>query len=384
MAAGSRPVPPPAAMTPGMPSRGQPPCHPGRETNPRPPPAPRRRQVGPPCRARTAYRSSRSTASSQAMQVARAGRRQGDGRGERGRALREALRGGPPVVVASTQTSRRMVVRSRSGSNEPPDEITPRVVSQLVGLEGTWQRRRAPADQVYEALRDVAMPEGRPAELFVYPQSLENGSLSHPRSLGAMLADWAVRAGQADDLRRKVEARKGQPMAEFPATVLAAQLALAAGEADRANAALKAIAERLQRDTLRPTTELACHVALPALDRPNTQAVALTVLDACVKSHEGTGPSEVAQVDDADHASPLASCEESGDVAGGAQAAGGVSRDERARTPRGTTAIIRSTCAAGPMPDDRHRVRPRRPLARLPQGTRRLPRCTSGPSVRRY
>ncbi len=209
------------------------------------------------------------------------------------RALREALKGGPPVVVTNTQNTRRMIVtRSGSVSNEPPDEVTPRVVSQLVGLEGTWQRRRAPADQVYEALRDVAMPEGRPAEIFLYAQSLENASLSHPRSLGAMLAAWAVKAAKADDLRRKIEARQGQPMAEYPATILSAQLAIAGGEAEPANRALKAIAERLKRDTLRPTTELASHVALPALERPETRDAALAVLDACVKSHEGTDTSE--------------------------------------------------------------------------------------------
>src|SRR5262249_50035160 len=129
------------------------------------------------------------------------------------RALREALKGGPPVVVANPQAGRRMAVyRAGRRSNEPPDEVTPRVVAQIVELEGAWQRRRAPAAQVYEALRDVAMPEGRPAEIFLYAQSLDNASLTSPRSLGATLAAWAVRAGKADDLRREIEARQGQPM----------------------------------------------------------------------------------------------------------------------------------------------------------------------------
>jgi tetratricopeptide (TPR) repeat protein len=228
----------------------------------------------------------------QAMQVARLAADKGL-TGLSVRALREALKGGPPVVVATPQDARRArVMRAGVNPDEPPDEVTPRVIAQLVELEGTWQRRKAPAGQVYEALRDVAMPDGRPAEIFLYAQSLDNATLSRPRSLGAMLAVWAVRAGKADDLRQKIESRRGQPMAEFPATVLAAQLALAGGEPEPANRALKAISERLKRDTLRPTTDLASHAALPALERPETRDVALAVLDACVKSHEATEPPE--------------------------------------------------------------------------------------------
>ena len=81
-------------------------------------------------------------------------------------------------------------------------------------------------------------------------------------------------------------------MAQFPATILAAQLAEAAGEPDQSNQALKAIGERLKRDTLRPTTELACHAALPALERPETRDAALAVLDSCIKSQEGTEAAE--------------------------------------------------------------------------------------------
>ena len=244
--------------------------------------------------------------------------------------MREALRGGPPVVVTGTQTTRRTVVRSRSGSNEPPDEVTPRVVTQLVELEGTWRRRHAPADQVYEALRDVAMPEGRPAELFVYPQSLENGSLSHPRSLGAMLADWAVPPGKVDDLRRKIEARKGQPMAEFPATILSAQLAHGRRRGRPRQRGTQGHRRTAQARHLRPTTELACHVALPALDRPETQAVALTVLDACVKSHEGTDPSESLK----SMLLIMARRQLKRRCRGGTQAARGVPRGERAQQRR--------------------------------------------------
>ncbi len=307
----------------------------------------------------------------QAMQVARLAADKGM-TALSARALREALKGGPPVVVTNTQTTRRMVVtRAGTVSNEPPDEVTPRVVAQLLGLEEIWRRRKAPADQVYEALRDVAMPEGRPAEVFVYAQSLENGPSTNPRSLGSMLADWAVRAGKADDLRRKIEARRRQPMAEYPATILSAQLAIAGGEIEPAIRALKAISERLKRDTLRPTTELACHVALPALERPETRAAALAVLDACAEQPPGDRCPRVDQVDAPGHGP---SSIERRRRRGGPQAARGVPRGQRAEL----RAVRRRLCALpaqADLADDRRRVRPRRPPGRSPPVARRLPRC---------
>ena len=61
-------------------------------------------------------------------------------------------------------------------------------------------------------------------------------------------------------------------MAELPAAVFSAQLALAANEPAAAMAALKSIAARLKDDSSRNTSELACHAALPALDRPRARA----------------------------------------------------------------------------------------------------------------
>ena len=135
------------------------------------------------------------------------------------RAVLESLKGGPPVVVAPSPNSRRSRVYIRRNGvlvqDEPPDQIVPRVVARLVELEALWQRKARPADRVYETLRQVVMPEARPAEIFLYAQPIGPAQALRPRSVGAMLAAWAVKADQVDDLARKIDARKSQPLAQL-------------------------------------------------------------------------------------------------------------------------------------------------------------------------
>ena len=209
------------------------------------------------------------------------------------RAVRDALAGGPPVPVPAKQDGQR-VVSSRNRDNEPVDAITPRVIVQLVDLEGAWRRHRAPDEQVYEALRDVAMPAGRPSELFLYAQPIGPVTLRRPRSLGAMLATWAVSSGKVDDLRGRVEGRRAQPMAELPAAVLSVQIEQAGGNYPAAAAALEVVTSRLKKSTLRASAELACHAAVPALRQPETVPAALAVLDVCVKAYQGSDVPEPA------------------------------------------------------------------------------------------
>ena len=134
------------------------------------------------------------------------------------------------------------------------------------------------------------LPVGRPTEVFLYASPVNRFALRHPQSLGKLIAEWAVRAGKADDLKRMIAARRTNPLAELPATVLAAQLALAATDTAAAVASLKALAERLKRDASRATADLVCHVAIPALDRPQPEvaAAAMGALDSCTKAFENS------------------------------------------------------------------------------------------------
>jgi tetratricopeptide (TPR) repeat protein len=207
------------------------------------------------------------------------------------KALREALAGGPPVAVASpNQSGRRYYVNGMEVTSV--DQITPRIIARLAELETAWQRQHAPEALVYEALRDAALPEGRPTEVFLYAEALDANTIRRPRSLGAMLASWAAHAGKSDDLLKRLEARQSQPLAEIPATVLRAQLALAGKADDAVNKELGEIAERFKRNATRATADLACHVAIPALDRPETAAAAQALIDTTLKTYEATNAFE--------------------------------------------------------------------------------------------
>ena len=157
---------------------------------------------------------------------------------------------------------------------------------------------RSSAEAVYQALRDAVLPPARPDEVFLYATPLNVNALRRPQSASKLLAAWAVKAGKADELKQALAARKGQPMAELPVAILNAQLAQAMDDPAATIAALKAIAARLKQDTSRNTTDLACHVAIPALDRPQAEvaSAAIDVLDAAAKGMESASSARAAGI----------------------------------------------------------------------------------------
>ena len=122
---------------------------------------------------------------------------------------------------------------------------------------------------------------------------LDLNALRNPRSVGRLLASWAVRAGKTEALNQAIAARGGE-QAQLPAAVLKTQLALAAKQPLPAIEALGSIAARMKNDTSRTTSELAVQAALPALEGsdPKLAKAALDVLDSCAKGLESTGQSE--------------------------------------------------------------------------------------------
>ena len=122
---------------------------------------------------------------------------------------------------------------------------------------------------------------------------MDLNALRNPRSVGRLLASWAVRAGKTEALNQAIAARAGE-QAQLPAAVLKTQLALAAKQPLPAIEALGSIAARMKNDTSRTTSELAVQAALPALEAsdPKVAKAALDVLDSCAKGLESTGQSE--------------------------------------------------------------------------------------------
>ena len=208
------------------------------------------------------------------------------------RAVREALRAGPPIIPAAptlTPTP-RAVARARAMATDegPADQVSPRVVANVIELERLWRKHKLSADVAYQVLRDVVLPAARPDEVFLYASPLNVATLRRPQSVGMLLADWAVKAGKADELIKTMTARNGPAMSALPLAMLSAQLALAMNDPAAIREALKAIAARLKTDTSHHTSELACHVAIPGLFRPEAElaAVAIGVVDSAAKGME--------------------------------------------------------------------------------------------------
>src|SRR4029077_6202564 len=120
------------------------------------------------------------------------------------RAVREALRAGPPVVPANPNETRRVVPVRGPVDDGPVDQASPRVVANLIELERIWQKHHMPADAVYQALRDAVLPPSRPTEIFLYAPPLSSTALRRPQSVGSLLAVAAVRAGKVDDLKAAI------------------------------------------------------------------------------------------------------------------------------------------------------------------------------------
>ncbi|HVC99333.1 MAG TPA: DUF1583 domain-containing protein, partial [Pirellulales bacterium] len=200
------------------------------------------------------------------------------------RAVREALRPGPPAAASGGAFGRSTVgvVRRVVRPGQPSDESMAivQVEARLAELDALWRRHGAPAESVYETLAEVVLPEARPAEILIYPQPIQG--IDEPRSVGRLLARWAVDADSADDLKQRIEARQEQPLAQLPARVLLALLAAAAGDFDVVAEKVTWLEERLKTDGLASSAELACH-AVPGLNFVERSSTALSLLESAAK-----------------------------------------------------------------------------------------------------
>ena len=232
------------------------------------------------------------------------------------RAVREAFRGGSPVgaqlgIDASnvmigggsqqqTFTTTRYVggiIRRRAANNANEDASTEAatgpIEARLAELEALWARDGVPPRAIYEVLRDVVLPVGRPSDVDLYPLGLGLATARQPRSLADSLASRAVLVGAVDELKQVVSGRHGSPISELSRLVLLARVDLAAGRAEAASDSLDQIEARLRKDTLRASAELASHAALPALEVPKAEKSAEAVLDRAIRNlsaQAGTEP----------------------------------------------------------------------------------------------
>ena len=204
---------------------------------------------------------------------------------------REAL----PSSSPSPNSRRNRVYMRRNGvlvQDEPADQIVPRVVARLVELEALWRRKGARPIACTRRSARWSCPRPGP------PRSSSTPSRSaRPRPCGRGAWGPCSPPGPSRRIRsttwpgRSTRGSRSRSPSS-PAGVLRAQLARAAHRDADLNAALGALAERLKKDTLRTTADLALHAALPALDRDETRKAALDLLEVAVRGFEGPDQSE--------------------------------------------------------------------------------------------
>jgi tetratricopeptide (TPR) repeat protein len=148
------------------------------------------------------------------------------------KAIRDALRGGPPILPA-TMSATAMPVRVVAGApvDMLPDPAIVLVESKLIELDALWAKGKVPPEVAYEVLRDVVLPPARPSEIFLYdpattlparPSAADDSP--RPGELASLLARRARLAGRLDDLRGKVAERKDSPAARDAARQLLAAI----------------------------------------------------------------------------------------------------------------------------------------------------------------
>jgi tetratricopeptide (TPR) repeat protein len=149
------------------------------------------------------------------------------------RAIREPLKGGPPVLPTSlVGTNTAAAVRSLATIAESaPDPTLALVETMLVEIDALWIANKVAPEAAYETLRDVVLPPSRPTEIFLYDPTLNR--LGRPSTtagtvpqagkssvIARILARRAVLAGKVEDLRQRGAARQGSPAAGVAARLL--------------------------------------------------------------------------------------------------------------------------------------------------------------------
>ncbi|HZV06513.1 MAG TPA: tetratricopeptide repeat protein, partial [Gemmataceae bacterium] len=213
------------------------------------------------------------------------------------RSLGDALRGGPPVSGAENLGRRRYIMMAGNpnpAGNDNNEQHSVTVAQRVATLVARWQRGDVPAQDIYKVLADVALPEARPAEVFLYADTTLNDPSQPSISVGQLLVAAAARTGRLEDLRRRVAARQDKPLGELNARVLLAHIAEAAKDEAGLRAALKDFGQRLQKDNLQHTAVLICQAAAPLVNHRGLAEEARPILERAAKNLIAAGAEDAA------------------------------------------------------------------------------------------
>lgn len=196
------------------------------------------------------------------------------------RAVRESLSSGPPVQPIVINRNR---ISSGSAQSAQATQYITEVESAVRELNALWKKHDFPPADVYKTLTQIVVPDSRPDETFLYAKLLStnfnSAELKQPRSVGAILADWAVQAKQTDDLKQRLVKRIAKPKAQVASLTLLTQLEMAAGNTAQVNAGLTKLTELTKQNSLKHSAEIACHAALPAIQNGETSRAAVDLIE---------------------------------------------------------------------------------------------------------
>jgi len=201
------------------------------------------------------------------------------------KAVREAMLGGTPVpdVAASTdQNSNRRVIRSGQAPTTAASQFDQEIVTSLQQTIAKWHGEKYPAAEVYTLFTRLVFPQSRPAETLLYP---DNSQLRNavPKSLAPTIVEWARQAKQQTDLQERIQNRN-QGANLVASQVLLTTLELEESRTDAAAAALNEILKAVQTNPGPEMLQLACHAAIPAVEKPELAAIAYSVLKLAIQT----------------------------------------------------------------------------------------------------
>jgi tetratricopeptide (TPR) repeat protein len=213
------------------------------------------------------------------------------------RAMKEAVRGGPPAPPTnrghggfwSGRIINGVVYYQQMGFRPQVS-----VDQALATLSTKWRSAGVSAAEIYDVLLGAVLPEARPAEVFLHGEGtsgsglyliqngmlipapdVEGGENLEGRGLVSLLTDFAIEAGKADDLRSRLETRAAQPLGEMQAKILLATLALRMKDDARVLEVFKGLGERIKKDAQANTNDSVATVLLPAFaDRKYAEKLA--------------------------------------------------------------------------------------------------------------
>ncbi|MDB5339545.1 MAG: tetratricopeptide repeat protein, partial [Planctomycetaceae bacterium] len=181
------------------------------------------------------------------------------------KAARAAFRAGYPVY---NEVSQEGTVRNPRNSSDPLTYKMPAgaLSTWALTLTPRWQMAKFPPQEIYQTLLEAVLPSERPNQILCMMSPLPTTEDGVLESVGALLVKQAVLVNQVDDLRERIKARSLQPGCEFFGELLLAMLDIEARDKNSALGSLHALCQASAKDPSEHTTELLCHVVLPALD----------------------------------------------------------------------------------------------------------------------